>query len=68
MSRERFAYRDNLQDILEYFEGRRALSASDVRKYLGFRDNRTVKRRFPFKDGYISAPLLARCLSGGCEP
>ena len=58
-------YRENLQDILEFFGGRRLLTISDVRNYTGLCDDRTIKRRFPMKDGCISAPMLARCLSGG---
>ncbi len=62
---EPLGYRDILQDILEFSGGRRLLTISDVRNYTGLRDDRTIKRRYPFRDGYISAPLLARCMSGG---
>lgn len=65
MPRERPAYRDNLQDILEFFGGKRVLTIADVRKYTGFTDDRTIKRRFPIQKGVISAPTLARCLAGG---
>ena len=61
---EPLGYRETLQDVLEFFDGRRLLTISDVRNYTGLRDDRTIKRRYPFKDGYISAPVLARCLSG----
>lgn len=64
MSREREAYRDNLEDILTFTEGKRLLTITDVRRYTGLRDDRAIKKRFPFRDGYISAPTLARCLSG----
>lgn len=63
MSRERFVYRDNLADILEFTDGRRLLTIADVKRYTGLTDYRTIKRRFPFDDGYISAATLARCLS-----
>lgn len=63
MAREKLGYRDNLQDILEFFGGRRLLSKADVKKYTGVRDYRTLDNRFPFTDGRISAPVLARCLS-----
>lgn len=57
-------YRENLESILDRFGGRHMLSLQDVRDYTGFRDNRTIKRRFPyFIDGYISAEAFARCLS-----
>ena len=59
------AYRENLQDILEFSGGRRMLTISDVRAYTGLVDDRTIKRRFPFRDGYISAPTLAKCLCPG---
>lgn len=65
MPRERPAYRDNLQDILEFFGGKRVLSIQDVRQYTGMVDLRTIKRHFPVRDGIISAATLARCLSGG---
>lgn len=57
-------YRENLESILDRFGGRHMLSLQDVRDYTGFRDNRTVKRLFPyFVSGYISAETLAKCLS-----
>lgn len=65
MSREREAYRDNLADILEFTGGRHLLTIADVKKYTGMTDPRTVRRNFPINPaGYISAPTLARCLSG----
>lgn len=64
MSREREVYRDNLEDILTFTDGKRLLTITDVRRYTGLRDDRAIKKRFPFRDGYISAPTLARCLSG----
>lgn len=65
MSREKAAYRQNLEDILTFTGGRRMLSMQDVRQYTGFKDNRSVKRRFPFVNGYISAATLASCLAEG---
>jgi len=65
MSREKQGYRENLQDILEFFGGRRLLTVSDVKAYTGIVDTRSVKRRFPFVDNRISAPVLALHLSGG---
>lgn len=62
---ERAGYREVLQDILEFSGGKRLLTLAEVRNYTGVRDNRTIKRRFPIRDGYIAAPMLARCLSGG---
>lgn len=65
MPRENPAFRDNLQDILEFFGGRRVLNLTDVRNYTGLSDNRTVKHHFPFNGNIISAVTLARCLAGG---
>ena len=65
MPRERYGYRENLQDILDYFNGKRLLSTGDVRAYTGIQDNRTLKKRFPFNGGYIGAVTLALCLAGG---
>lgn len=65
MPRERPAYRDNLQDILEFSSGKRILTLDDVRRYTGIKDDRTLKRHFPFQGRIISAPTLARCLAGG---
>lgn len=63
---EKFAYRDNLADILEFTGGRRLLNVGDVARYTGLKDPRTIRRCFPyFHDKYISAATLARCLSGG---
>lgn len=55
-------YRNNLEDILAFTNGRHLLSVGDVMAYTGFLDSRTVNRRYPMIDGYISAPVLARCL------
>lgn len=65
MSRERPGYRETLADILEFTGGKRLLAVRDVKAYTGFVDDRAVKRRYPIKDGYIAATMLAHCLSGG---
>lgn len=56
-------YRVNLESILEYTQGRHLLSVTDVMRYTGLGDTRTVRRRFPFVNGGISAETLAKCLS-----
>ena len=57
-------YRVNLESILEYTQGRHLLSVTDVMRYTGLGDTRTVRRRFPyFTNGSISAETLAKCLS-----
>lgn len=63
MSKERTAYRDNLEDLLAFFDNKRLLTVTDVSTYTG-RDPRWVKTRFGFtaKTG-ISIPTLARKLA-----
>ena len=63
MSRERIGYRETLEDILDFFDGRRMLNLSDVKAYTGLKENRTLKSRFPFRNHYIAATTLAMCLS-----
>lgn len=65
MPREPFSYRDNLEDLLAFFGGKRILSVQDVCRYTG-RDHRWVKSRFQMtaKNG-ISVPTLARKLAEG---
>ena len=58
------AQRANLEDILAFTGGRRLLTLADVRDYTGVRDNRTLKSRFSFVKGYISAPTLATEITG----
>lgn len=62
MAREKTDYRDNLEDVLSFTNGARMMTALQVSKYTGMCFN-TVKKRYPFKDGYISAMTLARCMS-----
>lgn len=64
MSRERYGYRETLADILDFSQGRRLLSVKEVKDYTGIADDRTAKRRFPFKGSQIAATMLALCLSG----
>ena len=65
MSREKEGFRENLQDILEFSGGRRLLTVTDVKAFTGLANHAAVKRRFPFKDNYISAATLALSLCGG---
>lgn len=65
MSREKAGYREILQDILEFSNGRRMLSIKEVSAYTGIADYRTIKKRFPFEDNYISVFVLARHMAGG---
>ena len=56
-------YRDNLEQILLFTGGKHLLRLVDVCKFTGIADTRTVKKRYPFTDGYISAATLARCMT-----
>ena len=62
MPREKEAYRDTFSDVLEFFNGKRLLTAADVARYAKI-DRRTVQKRYSFNEGYISATVLARELS-----
>ena len=63
MAREKAAYRDNLDSILSFTDGKHMLNVSGVAKYTGL-TRATVKKMFPFKEsGHISAETLARELS-----
>ena len=60
---ESFAYRENLEQILQ-FTGKNLLNISEVSRFTGISDRRTVKRLFPFVNSRISAATLARCMCG----
>ena len=62
---EPFAYRENLEQILEFSGGRNLLSITEVGRFTGLVDQQAIKRRYPFVNGKISAATLARCLCGG---
>ena len=56
-------YADNVQRIKQMFPDKELLTIGDVKKFTGIADNRTAKRRFPFRYNAISVATLARCLS-----
>lgn len=62
MPREREDYRDNLEDLLEFFGGKRLISKIEAANYLGL-DPRTAAKRFDIGKNGISLPTLARRLS-----
>lgn len=63
MPREKEAYRDNLERILDAFPGREVITITELARWLHL-DPRTVKRKFPIKEGLgISVASLARFLS-----
>ena len=62
---EPFAYRENLEQILEFSGGRNLLSITEVGRFTGRVDQRAIKRRYAVINGEISAATLARCMCGG---
>jgi len=65
MARENEFYRDNLEQILQFTQGRQMLTVAEVCRFTGLADSRTVRKHFPFVGTRISAATLARCMSGG---
>ena len=62
MPREKPAYRDNLEYILERSGGKALLNQSEVARIFGV-DRRRV-RGVPYNEmGYVTAPSLARYMS-----
>ena len=63
MSREHPAYRDNLEDLLTFFDGKRVLSIKEVARYTG-------KDRVPGSKLYLSSHPGPASLRGGvtCPP
>ena len=55
-------YRDNLEDLLKFLNGKRILSISDITQYTGL-DRRTIKKRFGVSSEGISIATFARKLS-----
>lgn len=63
MPREKEAYRDNLERIIEAFPGQEVIKTAQLAKWLKM-DIRTVNKNFPIKKGIgISVATLARFLS-----
>lgn len=62
MSREKEAYRDNLERLIEAFPDRELLRIKDVAQFCGV-SVQYASKRFPFKDRFISKATLARELS-----
>ena len=59
MPREKESYRDILESLLEFSQGRHLLKASEAASFLGL-CRQTVVKKYSFKDGYITAETLAR--------
>ena len=57
--RDAEGYREALEDILRFTDGKRLLTKTDVGRYLGI-DPRTAEKRFGIGKGGIFATDLAR--------
>ena len=56
-------YRDNLEQILAFTQGRNVLRVKEVMRFTGIGDHRTVRKLYPInEDGTISAATLARSM------
>lgn len=60
MARELPTYRDELEEILKFFNGKRVLTKEDVKRYTG-RGDKWVASHFPKKE--YSAVSLAHTLA-----
>ena len=56
-------FQDNLEQLRKKANGKEVLNLRETAEILGFKDIRTVKKKYPFVDGYISLATLARCLT-----
>ena len=63
--KEKQGYREQLECILDFTNGNQMMSLKEARDFTGIKDNRTLKKRFAFENGYISVSVLARQLIGG---
>lgn len=62
MGREKEAYRDNVERLKEMFPSKELLNIKDVIAFTGA-SRKTVAKRYPFKDGWITIATLARAMS-----
>lgn len=62
MAREHEDYRSILEDALDFFDGKRVLTVTDVARYTKH-DRKTVRKRFDIKNGEITIHRLARMLA-----
>lgn len=58
MAREPQAYRVNLERIKAAYPDKEMLNVGEVKRFLGI-DRDAVKRRFSFRENYISVATLA---------
>lgn len=60
-------YHDNLNRFREKTNGKELLNMRETAILLGLKDTRTVKKMFPFVNGYITISTLARCVTPGFD-
>ena len=60
-------YHDNLNRFREKTNGKELLNLRETADLLGLKDIRTVKKMFPFVNGYITISTLARCVTPGFD-
>lgn len=61
---ESFAYRENLEQILQFTGGKNLLNISEVSRFTGISDRRTVKAPVPVCEQPDQRRHLARCMCG----
>lgn len=60
---EPYGYREVLETVLEFTSGRQMISLKEAKLYLGYSDDRAVKRRCPhFASGKVPAAIFAKDL------
>ena len=60
---EPYAYRENLESILNFTGGRHMISVAEAAAYLGFTNPRAVQNRCPyFVSGKVTAETFAKAL------
>lgn len=64
MPREKFGYRDVLEDLLAYMDGKRMMSLSEISRYTGL-ERRSLQRKYGFEPGGTHISVVARKLCGG---
>jgi len=63
MYSEEQLFQDNIEQLRKRSDGKELLNMREAANVLGFKDTRTVKKKFPFVNGYISIATLARCIT-----
>lgn len=64
MPREKEGYRDNLELLNARFPDHDMLTIAEVMQVTGYKSKDTVRKYYPFVNGRISKPALARKMCG----